>query len=608
MGDTTFAPQKKQGETAARNAALEAVPQKKEVEKLRGQLNALDRQYDFLKQRFDSTWATNDRTVKLESMFLGRKPNDDEFLAMLMNAGMGGEKPITSQVEKLHQQCSELFKKLLDAGLDNFAGTDVYNRVFIGNDPRWQIVVESATDMHVSWGKQQKQLMKDLEPKPYPTIGAREWEPPTVEFPRTGVDLLHGERVFVGEGGRVVPESVLTLEREIRRRGRVTPKGVRVELSFQEFYDMFVPVLPSLDAAITNVQVMWDKGVSAKGVVKVVFNLVMAGVDVVLVGQLATKSAARLSGRELMDSLEKTEGRSFMSRQEWDVLETAIRELKPGEVNDLFRLARPAIGTGFDWTVFEELALRAGDEEVSGDLIRAYLREQTGATRLSRAAWRLKAGTLDFCENGLSLLGREKFRKRVAAEIFNELRMSIDHKASKRLAELLVESGMPEASRHLASDAMFSTLTSFSKAPQRALLKLVEKEGWPNVVARLKKDGLEKMLPEYAAAFRYAPMHRLVEYGVFRATFPYAVQAVYGVISDMSASKVKEPEILTYDDMLRNYFESMHRFGKPLTLTEEERRRRYSDLSDKLGKPTKEDIRKRYSKVMDELEKNGMKK
>jgi hypothetical protein len=607
MGGTTFAPQKKQGETAARNAALEAVPRKKEVEDLRGQLRALDRQYDYLKQRLETARAANDRTVRIESMFLGRPPYDEEFLAMLMNARMGDDKPILSQVEKLHQQCSELFKKLLAAGLDNFAGTDVYNRVFIGNDLRWEAVVEVATDMHASWEKQQKQLMKDLEPKPYPTIGAREWEPPTVELPRSGTDLLYGERMYVGERGRAVPESVLTLEREIRSRGTLTPKGVRVELSFREFYDTFVPVLPSLDATITDVKVMWDKGASWKGAGSIAFNLTMAGLDVVLVGQLASRSVARVSGRELADSFAKGEGRLTMSPLERDVFETAVRELKPGELNDLFRVARPAEGEGLGWTrVFGDLALSAGDNEITGDVMRAYLREQTGATKLGSAAWRLKAGTIDFLENGLSVPGTMRFRKKVAAELFNELRMTVDHKAAKGLAELLASSGMPLASRRLASDAMFYTLTSFSKAPQRALLKLVEREGWPNVVARLKKEGLERMLPEYASAFRYAPMHRLLEYGVFRATFPLAVEAVQGMITDMSARAPEQPEILTEEGMLRNYFESMDRFSKPVIVTEDERRKRYAEFTDKLRESPiqeKEDKRKKYSRLIDELEK-----
>ena len=577
MAGPTFAREKKQPEaeqTLPLKTSLGVVPRKKEVEELRGQLRALERQFEYLKQRLETAKAANIEMGGWESRLLGRPPYDDEFLAMLMNQGLGREKPIISQLEKLSAQCSELYKKLAAAGINNFMDDPSYRNVYIGSELRWQAVVEVATDMHASWDKRQKQAMKDMEPKPYATIGAKEgeamprWKRPAMELPRAGIDLLHGERVFVGEGGRAVPESVLTLEREIERRGVATPKGVRVEMSFKEFYDMFVPVIPSLEAAVTDVRVMWDKGASWKGAGSITLNLTMAGMDVVLVGQLATRTVARVTGRELIDSFAKGEGRLAMSPMERDVFETAVRELKSGELNDLFRLARPAQGEGLGWTrVFGDLALTAGDSEITGDVIRSYLREQAGTTKLGRAAWRLKAGTVDFLENGLSMPGTLRFRKKVAAELFNELRMNIDHKAAKKLAESLVSSGMPLASRRLASDAMFYTVTSFSRAPQRALLRLVETDGWPRIVAQLRRDGVQeglaRMLPEYASAFRYAPMHRLLEYGVMRATFPLAVDAVYGVIANARANEAQHPvAIRTEEDMRRRYFEMMDRFDK----------------------------------------------
>jgi hypothetical protein len=573
MAGTTFAREQKQPEPAEivpPKTTLEAVPQRKEVEALRTQLRQMEREFAYLKQKLDTARATNGQAIRMESMLLGRPPYDEEFLAMLMNDGKG--KDILAQIDKLSRQCSELHKKLTAAGMGNFMDDPAYRNVFLGNELRWQSVVEVATDMHASWEKRQKQLMKDLEPKPYATIGAQEgedrtWRRRAMELPRTGTDLLYGERMFVGEGGRSVSESQLTLEREIERRGVVSPKGVRVELSFKEFYDMFVPVLPSLDAAITDVVVMWDKGASWKGVGSITLNLVMAGLDVVLVGQLGTRSVARVRGRDLIGSLAKGEGRFAMSPLERDLFETAVRELKPGELNDLFRLARPAEGAGLGWTrIFEDLALKAGDSEITGDVMRAYLKEQTGATKLGRAAWRLKAGTVDFFENGLSIFGRERFRKKVAAELLNELRMTVDKKAARKLAQGLASSGMSLASRRVASDAIFYTLTSFSPAPQRALLRLVEKEGWPKIVAQLRRDGVQeglaKMLPEYASAFRYAPMHRLVEYGVMRATFPLAVDAVYGVITEMRSAAPERHEIVTEEDMRKRYFELMNRFEK----------------------------------------------
>jgi hypothetical protein len=73
MAEPTFAREKKQPEKAQTlppKTSLEVVPQRKEVEELRTQLKALDRQFDYLKQKLDTARATNGQAVRMESLLL----------------------------------------------------------------------------------------------------------------------------------------------------------------------------------------------------------------------------------------------------------------------------------------------------------------------------------------------------------------------------------------------------------------------------------------------------------------------------------------------------------------------------------------------------------
>jgi hypothetical protein len=273
-----------------------------------------------------------------------------------------------------------------------------------------------------------------------------------------------------------------------------------------------------------------------------------------------------------------------MGRAEREVFETALAELKPGEVKDLFRLARPASGRGLGWSrVFEDLATRAGEKAITGDVISAYVREQAGSNWASRALWRAKAGTADFFANGLSFFGRERFRKKVAAELFNELRMTTDFKAARELAQLMRAAEMPAAARKLASDAFFYTFTSFSPRTQRAFLEIVKKEGWASVNKKLRQEiiaamrakaadpvgtgiinGLCKMMPKYSVALRSAPIHRLMEYGVFITIGPPAfdalISSVQSLRAEMKAGKGTGKEIKTVENLRNEYFKAMDRY------------------------------------------------
>ncbi len=558
---------------------LDAVPvlqkaDEKKVGELLKQLKSIESDFGYsLKMKMDTGRTLLSDWMKMRGM--KSELYDDQLLSELMKANPEQANKIIFYLEDSFRKAGALHSKLSATGISKFMDDPAYLNVYVGLIPRWRSVIELAKENKTAWEKKERDKLKELEPKKYATIGEQKgeaipyWQRPAIEVPRSGTNLLvaPGERFFIGEGGKVVPQSVLKVQREIERNrfeGKIT------KLSYNDFFNMFVPIIPLLDAAVTEVQVMYDKGFSWKGTGKVTLFLALAGLDVVIVGQLATRSAARVTGHQLATSIERSGGRLAFGKAERDVFETAIRELKPGEVKDLWRLARPSKGKGTGWPrVFEELAIQAGDKEITGDLIRAYLKEQTGATRFGRAVWRMKAGTADFFSNGLSFFGRERFRAKVTAEFFNELRMTNDLKVGKALAEGIKKAGMSDIQQKVASDAFFYTMTSFSGKTQRAMLKLVEKRGWPAVIRELRteivaakkagavdpfgvgvRNGLAKLIPEYSAAFRYAPIHRMVEFGIFMAIGPKAIDLVFEAVTGIKRGvKPKEKEVVFVDSV-----------------------------------------------------------
>jgi|GEM_PF-6852524 len=361
------------------------------------------------------------------------------------------------------------------------------------------------------------------EPEGY----ARPWQPKVVRVPGTSIDRLIAPEQFhyldLERGQVITGLGVQSLAESYARMAR----GERREKFFdiREFYEL-VPLLPKLDAILKDIKIMRERGVSGPGALSITLNLVFAGLDMTIVSKVAATTGARVTGRELASSIGKQGGRLAMTRPEMDTFMIAFG-LEEKEFKDLWSLARPPSGGGLGWRrVCKDLAEMAGEREITADVIRKYLRQQTGG-RVGRYAWAAKSATKDFLSSTLTFAGKERFRQRVLAEIANELRSTIDQAAGKKLMEALKNTaGLTVRDRRVASDAVFLTFTSFSPKAQQSLLELVSQKGWGYVAREIRKDivaaereglrdaavsvgtkrGLARLVPEYEASFGVAPI------------------------------------------------------------------------------------------------------
>ena len=579
-----------------KTAMLEATPvpqqKKEEVQKLLIQIGKLEqRETHYMNQLRDTAKAM---VVRDWIPYSQRKEMyDEELIAELYMRSFPGRpdyaKKFESAIGLMSERAGALLKKIHALGIENFINEQSFQNVYLGILPRWRAALFMGKERFRLFQQKQRQEWKEFEDsfheKPYPTISAQRgegipfWQRPAPKVPKSGTDWLRypgGPYLYVGEGGKPVPKEVLNVQRELER---IRLQKLGSPMGTGEVFRALMPIISSLDAAVTEVQVMWDKGISWKGTGKVVLYLALAATEVVFVGQIAAKSAARTTGRQLASSLSKAEGRLTVTQAQRDVFETALRELKPGEVRDLLRLARPGKGPGWH-RMMEELAKKAGRSEITGDVMRAYMKETMGASRLGRAAFRTRHGIADFYSN-LGFFSRENFRERVQAEFFNELRLALDVKAGRAVAESLRSAGLGRIQSRIASDALFYTSTSFSRGTQKAFARLVQEQGWPKIIRELRKDillakkagakdtfgagvrsGLERLLPKYSRSFHYAPMHRLAEYGIFLAIAPHAFDALLGMATGIAQKANKTPEnpVQTIEDARKAWQKGMEQY------------------------------------------------
>jgi len=481
---------------------------------------------------------------------------DAELLAHLMTYHPEHAKQVMKYANNLLGEVDKLRKSamndfdiailIINSPIDVFRS---YTDITKGHAIRWKSVLESANREYGIMKAGQERTNLD-----YATIGQQKettvssWKRKAIELPGGGVSALYGQRMFVGEGGSAVTESTLRVERELERlklESLGEGRGFVRKMNYDEFFKRLVPIIPFIDGAITDIKFLAKGGPGSKGqrVVSLVLNIGGAAFDLVLTGQIAARTGARVTGAELrLSPGAMSGGRIVFSKSERDVLDTALRELKPNEVKNLFRLAREKGG----WNnLFGELATRAGEKELSGEFLRAYMLENVGKTAGKRMVWISKHGTADFFSNGLSILGKKRYQERVRAEFLNELRTGIDFNAAKDLSNLLRATKLQRTQQEAAATALFYVNTSFSRRTQSAFLELVKKRGWVKVSETVQaeyraakaagtanavdvgtRNALMKMLPEYSQAFRYAPIHRLAEFGIFNLLTPQFIEAL----------------------------------------------------------------------------------
>ena len=429
----------------------------------------------------------------------------------------------------------------------------------------------------------------------------RPWQPKVVRVPGTSIDRLIAPEQFhyldLERGQVITGLGVQSLAESYARMAR----GERREKFFdvREFYEL-VPLLPKLDAILKDIKIMRESGVSGSGVLSITLNLVFAGLDMTIVSKVATTTGARITGRELASSIGKQGGRLAMTRPEMDTFMVAFG-LEEKEFKDLWGLARPPSGGGLGWRrVCRELAEFAGEQEITADVIRKFLRQQTGG-RAGRYAWAAKSATKDFLSSTLTFAGRERFKQRVLAEISNELRSTINQQAGKELYEALRNTaGLTVRDRRAASDAIFLTFTSFSPKAQASLLNLVRERGWSFVAREIRKDiaaaereglkdaavsvgtkrGLGRLVPEYEAAFGVAPVikHLAGSSAMYFAIAP----AVWGTAMKALGMAFKGKEYVGKPPS--NEAEAMNAFDREMMALEERARKAAEERSKKRAK------------------------
>jgi len=547
------------------------VPQEQEKQKIIRELRALE-SMDFgyhlnlmLKNAERSVFRFWPASTPKPDLYPG------EFLCELKKADPKYFERFVAQLNKFFERAESLKARMGKIGFGQFVNEGSIREVYFGHIPRWKAALLNAGErftayeklQQAEWNKFAKEMEEAEKPKRYATIseakgpGIPYWERPALKVPSTGTNLLlyPGEPwLYVGEGGKPVSMQQLTIQRLREKDWFHMPK--KEPMKAEDFFNLIMPVIPALDAAVTEVQTWREKGYQKNGAMKVMLYLAFAGMDMAFMGQLATRTAARATGRQLAVSLTNAGSRRVITAAEKDVFETALRELKPKEIKDLLRLARPSGGKGWS-RVMEELSVMAGEKEITGDVLRAYLKE-AASEGARRAAWRAKAGTIDFFSN-MGFFEREHFRKRVEAEFFNEMRMTIDFDIAKKTMESLAKAKLTQAEQRIASDSVFYVYTSFSRKTQQAFLGLVEKKGWREIIREARKDivaaknakiadsfgsgarsALERMLPQYSRSFHYAPIHRFAEYGVFRYVGGEAVERLGRMVSGYMEEREKK--------------------------------------------------------------------
>ena len=440
----------------------------------------------------------------------------------------------------------------------------------------------------------------------YPTIGEpegpiRPYGPKVVRVPGTALDRLIAPEQFryldLERGQVITGLEVQSLAEMYARRAR----GERREKFFDvnEFYEL-VPLLPKLDAILKEVKIMREQGPSGRGILSITLNLAFAGLDLTIVGKVATTTGARVTGRELASSIGKQGGRLAMTRPEMDTFMLAFG-LEEREFQDLWRIARPPSGGGLGWRrVCRDLAEMAGERELTTDIIRQYIRQQTGG-RVGRYAWAAKSATKDFLSSTLTFAGKERFRQRVLAEISNELRSTMNQQAGKELYDALRNTaGLTVRDRRAASDALFLTFTSFSPKAQASLLNLVRERGWGFVAREIRRDiataeregfkdaavsvgtkrGLARLVPEYEAAFGVGPVmkHLAGSSVMYLAVAP----AVWGAAMKTLGWAFRGSEYVGRPPA--NEAEAMNAFDRDMIALEERARKAAEERSKKRAK------------------------
>jgi len=453
------------------------------------------------------------------------------------------KKKRAGQLEKLHKERSELIDAINEmrmeiSGIAEYA-SEIEKRARSNQSKIsawWGLSEAGIQARHLLGsaevlGNKLNEIEGRMGIRPYPTIGEQSFykplRPKVLQVPGTGVDklIVPGQLHYLDlERGNIINEVGVQALDQMYLRLAKGERRIRF-LEPAEFWEL-VPLLPKFDAILKDMKVWKEHGYPEGFVVRVMLNLAFAGLDVTIIGKLATTTGARVTGRDLASSIAKNGGRFALTRAERDVFLEALQGLEKKDFADLWRLARPPSGGGLGWRrVCNDLARFAGSRRITASIIEEYVHQQTKSMLGIRHIWRAKAGTRDILSSSRALTGKERFMQRVYAEIPNELRKTIDRNAGKELMAHLRSASLSMTERRIARDSVFLVSTSFSPRAQRALLKVVREKGWRYVAREIRseiyaaekqgienalsvgmKKGLGRVVPEYHAAYGVGPL------------------------------------------------------------------------------------------------------
>jgi len=261
--------------------------------------------------------------------------------------------------------------------------------------------------------------------------------------------------------------------------------------------------------------------------VELVAYIAMATLDGIFITQTVGRTAVRGAG-----------AKAFIARTDQELYVSAMGNLDRSESVRLLNIAREKRSWGL---VASDLRKMAKGGEVTTGVMKKYIEKEWGGSIGKRMLRRTYRGTTDFFGNALAPVSRGKFQARMVAEFFNEMRHTTDFKAAGEIMKSLRAAGLSPAQERLATRAVFSTLTSFSRKTQRLFLAEVSKpysrktnvrlheplsSGWVRMIQAIEKEGVEagiaRIVPYYSRAKGYGPSFRAMEFIAYMLVVPAA--------------------------------------------------------------------------------------
>lgn len=457
-----------------------------------------------------------------------------EFVATVAMAGGNYQEIIVAQLSLVGKSLKKLEKlepELEKAGLYNFFENDDYMNLY-GQKEAFETLVELGKETYKEKKKNEENWLKKGPPGEIKTFeGPIKEVPPTLKlFPSTTELFMYGPgEVYIDSscGSNPVNKSTFDLCRAIEAGEVEAFQGLN-EFTDSGDFIYLIPVIGPAYGVVQDIQSIQKKGPTIGNVAMLALDVTFIFVDAKFVIHMTLKTGAKLSGRKVGTAL--LEGGSAAKQAEKDVFAKAVTELDKKEVQALFDITK---AKGSWAAVVDDLALKAGKQDITADLMKAYISQYE---ILVKKTWKVKA--IESLWKDFDIIGKDKFRKKMLATFYDQLSSTLHFDSIKEIGALLKKSGLTKKQEKTAVNAIFYTIMSFDKKAQKAFLQLVKEKGWKYVVNNIDKKILEfggekaakagkdvigegtraalaEMVPEYRIAYISSPIEHWVNFGIF---------------------------------------------------------------------------------------------